>query len=498
MNVECCVCLERDGPGQVWGAWPCGHLVRNVIRRRREERSALAPVSCTPVLVLVLVLVLTITVVAITVTQMCMRCIHGVFRQEYDEDDPAKNRRTREVCNNPAKCPMCKQQTRLRKVVRLYTQDGSDADAAMGGEGGKTDDDDDEEQDASNNSSKARIKELNAMLTSTRRRFQEENKEKLRLAQANEDLAEQVAEMAATSKRRLDATRKERDDALRERKIYEKKAANLQVEVDRLRQEVEWQRSYASRVAVALDDKLVGERLARKLQDTGENSRDWVHETLEARNRKILSLTNEIERLEREMNRLAEEQARAREAREGREARDNVVVLSGIENVPAPARKRTEGGVGRRNLPSAASKVAKRDGNSKHPAVAMSDDVELLEEDEVVLLDDEDGEGVVVGSRSKAVTSAFARAGPSRDTLHAAPGPSFITRSALDNNKASTGLDDPGTFIRRLPDGRGGWATTTGAGAGRRTGGSGRGRGGVGGRGGGRKNAEISSFFQKR
>ena len=498
MNVECCVCLERDGPGQVWGAWPCGHVVRNVIRRRRrrEERSALRfparPNSHAPVLVLTITI--TITVVAITVTQMCMRCIHGVFRQEYDEDDPAKNRRTREVCNNPANCPMCKQKTRLRKVVRLYTQDRSDADAAMGGEGGQTDDDDDDddEQDASNNSSKARIKELNAMLTSTRRRFQEENKEKLRLAQANEDLAGQVAEMAATSKRRLDATRKERDDALRERKMYEKKAANLQVEVDRLRQEVEWQRSYASRVAVALDDKLVGERLTRKLQDTGENSRDWVHETLEARNRKILSLTNEIERLEREMNRLAEEQARAREAREGREARDNLVVLSGIENVPAPARKRTEGGVGRRNLPSAASKVAKRDGNSKRPAVAMNDDVELLEKDVVVLLDDEDGEAVVVGSRSKAVTSAFARAGPSRDTLHAAPGPSFITRSALDNNKASTGLDDPGTFIRRLPDGRGGWATAAGLG------GPGRGRGGVGGRGGGRKNAEISSFFQKR
>lgn len=442
---------------------------------------------------------------------MHMPCIYRVFGKEYDEDDPEQTRRTGQISNNSVKCPLCNQKTRLRHVVRLYLQDG--------GLEGDDEREGDEEQDVTlgldgvaraNEHDRARIQELSTMLTSARRRLQGEQKEKMRLAQVNEELAAQLEELATTSKRRLDKTREERDHALRERKLYEKKAANLQVEMDKMRQELDGERAYSLRQAVALDDGLVGERLSRKLRDAG-NAKDWVYETLEARNQKILSLMNGMERLERENRMLMVEKAEAERQgaaidRDGRQAPE---ILSRIENVPFLTGKRSgpEGGMVRRSLPSAASKPA----SARDQRSASRDKRKPgAEEDVVVLLDDEvdlemdlevenalgDLAAAVGSSRFKPVATSFAMAGPSRDTLDTAPGPSFIKRSAM--SKASTGLDNPGKFIQRYPDGRGGWQVTYTGKGGNGGGGAAKKKKTSAERQGDGRSADISRFFQKR
>ena len=88
--------------------------------------------------------------------------------------------------------------------------------------------------------------------------------------------------------------------------------------------------------------------MRRKLRDCGD-TKDWFHDTLETRNRKIMSLMNGMEHLEKEAvmlkknmetlereNRSLSMELRARE----NFADDRAAVLGQIENVPAPTRKR--------------------------------------------------------------------------------------------------------------------------------------------------------------
>ncbi len=452
---------------------------------------------------------------------MHLPCIYRVFGKEYDEDDPEGTRQIGQVSNNSVKCPLCNQKTRLRHIVRLYLQAGADMDGeceddAEGvGPGDVIIVEDGVDLDGASygkqvraalENNKMRIAELNAMLTSVRRRYQVEVKERMRLERESADLAARVSGIEEESKRRLDAMRSERDDALRERKVYERKAANLLVEVERVKQELEGERAFSMRQAVALDEGLTGDRLRRKLRDCGD-TKDWFHDTLETRNRKIMTLMNGMEHLEKEAvllkknvetlereNRLLSMEIRARENRVG----DSEAVLGEIDNVPAPTRK--HGGGPRSSVgphraagaPSTSSKLLSSLGGSVDGSRELDRKSEaLVEEDVVVLLDDDDVVGdfaalaaAAASTRRKPVSASFAMAGPSRDTINTAPGPSFIKSSAMA--KASTGLDNPGTYIKRHPDGRGGWTQN-----GRPASSSGRARKV-------QRNAEISDFFVKR
>ena len=178
----------------------------------------------------------------------------------------------------------------------IIVEDGADLDGASNGKRVR----------AVLENNKARIAELHAMVTSVRRRYQVEVKERMRLEQERADLATRVSSMEEESKRRLDSMRSERDGALRERKVYERKAANLLVEVERVKQELEGERAFSTRQAGALDEGLTGDRLRRKLRDCGD-TKDWFHDTLETRNRKIMSLMNGMEHLEKEAERIEEE-----------------------------------------------------------------------------------------------------------------------------------------------------------------------------------------------
>jgi len=453
--------------------------------------------------------------------QMHLPCIYRVFGKEYNEDDPEETRQIGQVSNNSVKCPLCNQKARLRNIVRLYLQEGADMDGEC------LDDADGEDPDeviivedgadldgASNGkrvravleNNKARIAELHAMVTSVRRRYQVEVKERMRLEQERADLATRVSSMEEESKRRLDSMRSERDGALRERKVYERKAANLLVEVERVKQELEGERAFSTRQAVALDEGLTGDRLRRKLRDCGD-TKDWFHDTLETRNRKIMSLMNGMEHLEKEAvmlkknmetlereNRSLSMELRARE----NFADDRAAVLGQIENVPAPTRKRG----GRPGSSAGLHRTVGAPSTSSTPFSSLSgsmDDPRKLDgnldgrarEDVVVLLDDDDVIGdfaalaaAAAPTRRKPVSASFAMAGPSRDTINTAPGPSFIKSSAIA--MASTGLDNPGTYIKRHPDGRGGWTQN-----GRPASSTGRERKV-------QRNAEISDFFAKR
>lgn len=522
MNVECCVCLERES-GQPWGAWPCGHVVRSFIRSDPPDGDPVGRPGLAPSIRLGMHShAHSRTHTLRSNPQMHLPCIYRVFGKEYDEDDPEQRRRIGQVSNNSVKCPLCNQKTRLRNVVRLYLQAGGEMDGECEGEDDVDCVDLDEviivedgagldgascgkQVRAALENNKKRITEMNVMLTSTRRRYQVEAKERMRLEQEKADLEARVNGLEEESKRRLDAMRSERDDALRERKMYERKAANLLVEVERVKQELEGERAFSSRQAVALDDGLTGDRLRRKLRDCAD-AKDWFHDTLETRNRKIMTLMNGMEHLEKEAvllkkkvdtlereNRLLSMDIQARQKRGG----DGAAVLGEIENVPAPTRKqgggprgvaglhRAEGGASLSSKPPSSFV-----GSVNSPHELSEKLVARAEEDMVVLLDDDDVVGdfaalaaAAASTRRKPVAASFAMAGPSRDTINTAPGPSFIKGSAMA--KASTGLDNPGTYIKRHPDGRGGWTQN-----GRPASSSGRARKI-------QRNAEISDFFAK-
>jgi hypothetical protein len=455
--------------------------------------------------------------------QMHLPCIYRVFGKEYDENDPEETRRAGQVSNNSVKCPLCNQKTRLRNVVRLYLQAGIVMDGDYEGDAESVDPDEviivEEGAELNRDSygrqvraalenNKARIAELNTMLTSVRRRYQAEVKERMRLEQEGADLAARVNDLEEESKRRLDAMRSERDSALRERKVYERKAANLLVEVERVKQELEGERAFSMRQAVALDEGLTGDRLWRKLRDCGD-TKGWFHDTLETRNRKIMTLMNGMENLEKEAvqlkkhaetlerkNRLLSMEIGVREYRGG----DGTVVLGGIENVPAPPRKQADGhrssagGLHRAEAaPSTSSQPLSSFGGRRDMSRQFEGKLEdRAEEDVVVLLDDDEDvvgdfaalAAAAASTRRMPVSAPFTMAGPSRDTINTAPGPSFIKSSAMA--KASTGLDNPGTYIKRHPDGRGGWTQS-----GRPASSSGRTRKI-------QRNSEISDFFAKR
>lgn len=469
---------------------------------------------------------------------MHLPCIYRVFGKEYDEHDPERTRRIGLVSNNSVKCPLCNQKTRLKNIVRLYLHEEGDLDEVVEGdvevdfadeiiivEDGSNRDAARENVRAALESNKARINELNTMLTSARRRYQVEVKEKMRLEQENSTLTAEMDRIEGESKRRLDAMRSERDSALRERKIYEKKAANLQVEVEKVKKELEEERAYSSRQAVALDDGLTGERLRRKLLDCGD-TKEWFHDTLETRNRKIMTLLNGMEQLEKEVVRL-------KKSVETLEHKNRLLslerptcpdtddidgaVLSQIENVPVPKRKHgCIRGSGAWPCTSTSSKLplssgaASRDSHRDHlndnnSGVDFRDchghnkgdnEKRDVPAEEVVLLDDDDDDivgnfaasaaaAMVSGSNQwKRASVSFAMAGPSRDGIKTAPGPSFIKSSV----KASTGLENPGKYIKRYPDGRGGWTQN-----GRKTSSSSGGARKI-----PKKNADISDFFPAR
>lgn len=391
--ISCCVCLE--GGKEDWGCLPCGHV-------------------------------------------MHMQCILRIFNVQS----------IREGYNRQIECPLCKRKVKTQNVLKLFLTDsveyGDDADLPK---------DCDTELNTLDHvrNLQSRVSELNNTLNKTKSLLESEKEEKLHYIQQTSRLSNELENLQKTNKKQLKAIRMERDTILHDAKVLENKVANLKMELER-------ERTYAARQVVALDLNLTGDSLIRKLRNI-ENSKEWFYGVLESRNKKITSLVNKLEKLERENSLLQmSSQTLQREnlllhqdkGIDLHRRRSESAVDKQIENIP-PESLGLSKAPPKVTIWDADVGVAKKTGEKRRRNEPPCDF-----HDEIVILDGSDDEINHVEASAipaRQSTKILSRAGPSRVAMKAAPGPSFIHKS----NLATTGLEDSGTFIKRVPDGKGGW-----------------------------------------
>ncbi len=329
-----------------------------------------------------------------------------------------------------SKCPLCNASIKSRHVTKLFFTEAAEVDLEH---------DDSSKGDLSTSSNvlnlKARISELENSMKHLKEILQKEEEDREAFEKQVHELSAELNRFQQESGAKLKSIRKERDAYLHDAKVLENKLSNIKIDLER-------ERVYAARQVIALNLDLTGEALMRKLKNT-DNSKEWVYEILESRNKKIGSLLSKVDKLEKE-NRLLQMSAKTSAQNQGREKS----LLRQIENTPPETYNQEKShtciwdadvvGLGRCQ------------GGKRRRSETVADSP-----DEIVILDDSEDntQHSDVSMYGKNSSKLLSRAGPSKMAMKTAPGPSFIHKS----NLATTGLDDTSTFIKRVPDGKGRW-----------------------------------------
>lgn len=371
----------------------------------------------------------------------CLPCGHvlhvGCILRMFDALDLREERR------KTGECPLCKRKVKLSNVTKLFLTESAE------GEGLDLSEDCVNDLDVRDqiNSLKSRIFELTNALNHSKKNCSMEKEEKERIEERADNLSMELEKLRQSSNEKLKTLRKERDIYLHDARVLENKVANLKIELER-------ERAYAARQLVTLDVSLTGDSLVRKLKSICD-TKEWFYQTLESRNKKIGSLMKNLEQVSREKTLLQTSmQALKRENEslhqgirvqaKGNQERSKVYSLDEIENI-------SPGGIEQNKYPIWDADMI---GLRARPGERRERDESLDQSaGQIIILDDSD-EGEAKPQEKVVHSSTFlSRAGPSKMAMKAAPGPSFIQKS----NLATTGLEDPGTFIKRVPDGKGGW-----------------------------------------
>ena len=361
-----------------------------------------------------------------------MDCILRLFNVDHLEHD---SRRVK-------KCPLCQRQIRLKNVTRLFLSESNETNLEL-------DDECKSDLDADGQvlNLKVKVSELENRLKNMKEDLENERKQSKAFEERANSLSGELSKLQQESWDKLKNIRTERDAILHDAKKLENKVANLKVELER-------ERGYAARQLVALDLSLTGEQLIRKLKNI-DDSKEWFYEILDSRNKKIGSLMNKIEKLEKEKSLLEVSSLKA--------AKESSV---SHPRGPGHVHPRREKLVGRENTPPESHQI-----EMPHASIWDADVVGLAKpqvekrrriepqgnphDDDIVILDDSDDDSKhqEIPMQARQSAKLLSRAGPSKMAMKAAPGPSFIHKT----NLATTGLEDSSTFIKRVPDGKGGW-----------------------------------------
>lgn len=352
---------------------------------------------------------------------MHIACLDRIF-------EPCRANRS---AHHQSKCPLCNTTIWSNHVTKLFFSEAAEADPDLIGSC-ETD------LNASDQvlNLKVRVSELENVTKNLRESLEKEQHDRMSFENKVHALSAELNSLQTDSVAKLKDIRKERDAYLHDAKVLENKLSNLKIELER-------ERVHAARQVVAMDLDLAGEALMRKLKNTG-NSKEWVYEILESRNKKIGSLLSKVDKLEKE-NKLL--QISAKES--VRNKRQEKSLLRQIENTPPDVYKQEKSTTSIWD-----ADVIGLSGLGRSEKRRRSEQLGDFS-DEIVILDDSEDytPHSDVSLHGKKSSKLLSRAGPSKMAMKTAPGPSFIHKS----NLATTGLDDTSTYIKRVPDGKGGW-----------------------------------------
>lgn len=311
-----------------------------------------------------------------------------------------------------------------------------------------------------------RIRNLEAQLSRKQHTISSAKEDLLYWQTRSDDLGSQVNSLEHDLEDKVN----ELSAAREARRIAESNQASLKNKIANLKVSLEQERTLSAKQRIVFDTRLHGTSLTRQLKnivDPSMKSPVWFQELLDKRNKMLMNLTKRLEQTEKEKALLEKEVGLLQQEKAQKHSSQDT---AGLPREKTSSMEKL--GMSRMHLRfddiDAEAPIWENEILQDEVVLPSSKESKPNNEIDLVIISD-DEEPSKVPSREKhnpvprhilsvsnihhVKPAVLSKAGPSKMGLKAAPGPSFIGNSEF----ATTGLDDNATFIRKGPNGKGGW-----------------------------------------
>lgn len=310
-----------------------------------------------------------------------------------------------------------------------------------------------------------RIRNLEAQLSRERHTISSTKRDLRYLQKRGDDLLEQVEALETDLEEKtseLSAAREATRKAKSNEAALKNKIANLKVSLEQ-------ERTLSAKQRIVFDTQLHGASLTRQLKnivDPSMKSPVWFRELLDKRNKMLMNLTKRLEQTEKDKALLQREVGLLQQEKAQKNSSWDHGGVPRQKTSPIEKLDISRGNLRFDDLDAEApiweTEILQDQGAPSGKESKPDNEIDL-----VIISDDDEPDAAANRERNDPVPrhilsvsnthhvkpAVLSKAGPSKMGLKAAPGPSFIGNSEF----ATTGLDDSAKFIKKGPDGKGGW-----------------------------------------